>query len=344
MTSTSLFDDNWLELQRQYWERWTTFSRKAMGLDEPASPSATWESMLDHWWQTVSPATPDLSRTLMERLLEQGKLFFRLADTLMQRHTVSEGESGLAWWNAMLQDMQKAFAGSLQDRDAPWARLLSFWELPLDNWQRMMSSLSPLPGDLLRNMPYEQLKNSLDRALSAPGLGYTREEQAQYQALVRASMDYQAALQDYVAFYQRLGLKSIERMGSYLQGVMESGQIIDSARALYDNWVSCCEAAYAEEVATPEYARIHGRLVNTQMTLKQRLSVLVDENLGAFNMPTRRELRTLQVRLQETRRENKALERRLHDLEQRLAMLSGETPPAAAVRSPTRRRAKSGAA
>ncbi len=113
-------------------------------------------------------------------------------------------------------------------------------------------------------------------------MGYTREEQTQYQALLRASLDYQAALQDYIAFDQRLGRKSLERMGSYLQGIMESGQTIDSARALYDNWVSCCEAAYADEVATPEYAQIHGRLINTQMTLKRHLALPVDESLGAL--------------------------------------------------------------
>jgi polyhydroxyalkanoate synthase subunit PhaE len=45
------------------------------------------------------------------------------------------------------------------------------------------------------------------------------------------------------------------------------------------------------------------------MALKQRMSVMVDESLGALNMPTRSELRTLQDRLQETRRENKRLRR-----------------------------------
>ncbi len=99
-------------------------------------------------------------------------------------------------------------------------------------------------------------------------------------------------------------------MGGYLQSVIDSGKSIDSARALYDNWVGCCEAVYAEEVATPEYAQIHGHLVNAQMALKKRMAIMVDENLGAMNMPSRSELRTLQDRLQETRRENKQLRHR----------------------------------
>ena len=60
------------------------------------------------------------------------------------------------------------------------------------------------------------------------------------------------------------------------------------------------------------------------MALKQRMSVMVDEYLGAMNMPTRSELRTLQDRLQETRRENKAMARRLDRLEKALAAMSGD--------------------
>jgi regulator of replication initiation timing len=76
---------------------------------------------------------------------------------------------------------------------------------------------------------------------------------------------------------------------------------------------------YAEEVQSAEYARLHGELVNAQMAFKQRMSVIVDETLGALNMPTRSELRTLQDRVQETRRENKALRKELDVLKKQIA-------------------------
>jgi len=344
MTSTNFFNDDWLELQRKYWDNWTDMSRKAMGLDSASASTVTpWEAAMDQWWKAMAPAAPDLSRTFMDKMMEQGKNFFRLADSFAQRADEGNAANGLELWTRTLEDMQKRFTGSLDDNGNTMQRLMSFWELPLDNWQRMMSSLSPMPGDLLRNMPHDQFKDSLDRALSAPGLGYTREEQSQYQELMRSAMEYQAALQEYTNFYTQLGMKSVERMGSYIQGVVDSGKTIDSARALYDNWVACCEGAYADEVATPEYARIHGRLVNAQMALKKRMSILVDENLGELNMPTRSELRTLQDRLQETRRENKALRHSLHSLERRVAALAGEEPastPATALRSPAPSAAK----
>ena len=76
-------------------------------------------------------------------------------------------------------------------------------------------------------------------------------------------------------------------------------------------------------IACPDYARIHGQLVNAQMALKQRMSIMVDETLGGMNMPTRVELRTLQDRVQQSRRENKALRKEMHALQMRVATLTG---------------------
>ena len=329
MSNDHFFNNNWLELQRQYWDEWTAMGRKAMGLQPETKATAPWESAMDHWWKAMSPAAPDFSKTFMEKMMEQGKTFFRMAETFTGARDEGAASNGLAYWTKAMEDMQKQLTGSLDDGGGAMQRMMSFWEMPLDNWQRMMSSLSPMPGDMLRNMPHEHFKDKLDRALSAPGLGYTREEQSQYQELMRNAMQYQAALQEYTGFYNKLGIKSVERMGTFIQSVIDSGKSIDSARALYDNWVSCCEAVYAEEVATPEYAQIHGRLINAQMALKRRLAIIVDENLGALNMPTRSELRTLQERLQETRRESKQLRQALHALERQVASLSGQTPPTA---------------
>jgi len=183
-----------------------------------------------------------------------------------------------------------------------------------------------MPGDLLRNMPHDAVKGNFDRMLSAPGLGYSREEQGQYQDLTRRVLDYQRALQEYAAFFSHLGFKSVQRMRDFVQRQADGGKTIDSVRTLYDSWVACCEEVYGEEVATPEYARIHGKLVNAQMALKKRMSVMVDENLGAMNMPTRSELRTLQDRLQETRRENKQLRHDLDMIKRRLATLPAASP------------------
>jgi class III poly(R)-hydroxyalkanoic acid synthase PhaE subunit len=263
----------------------------------------------------------------MEKMMEQGKMFFRMADTFTHNLPQFGGTATDSWssLNKSLDEMQKAFMGGQDQGDQALHKMLAFWELPYDNWQRMMSSLSPIPGDLLRNMPHASAQ-TVDKVLSAPGLGYTREEQSQYQDLIRRSLDYQRALQEYMSFFSGMGMKSIQRMRQFLEGLQTSGKVIDSARGLYDSWVSCCEEVYAEDVQSEEYARIHGELVNAQMALKQRMSIMVDESLGAMNMPTRIELRTLQDRVQQVRRENKTLRKELHSLQLQVAALSGHEP------------------
>lgn len=334
-TKEGLASDDWLEIQRKYWDSWTDMSRKARGV-EGGDATKPWEAALDHWWKALSPAAPEAAKEFMERMMEQGKVFFRMAATFLPGAGGGSGADGWLSLTKTLEDLQGRFMGNLDDSGDALHRMMAFWELPYDNWQRMMSSMSPIPGDLLRNMPHDPVRGHVERVLSAPGLGYTREEQSQYQDLVRRTLDYQGALQEYMGFYAKLGVKSVERMRGYLQGVIESGKSIDSARAIYDNWVRCCEEVYAEEVITPEYAKIHGHLINAQMALKRRMSVMVDESLGALNMPTRSELRTLQDRLQETRRENKRLRHDLAALQRQVAALAGtgaaEAVPAAVPR------------
>jgi hypothetical protein len=58
------------------------------------------------------------------------------------------------------------------------------------------------------------------------------------------------------------------------------------------------------------------------------MAIMVDEALGALNMPTRSELRTLQDRLQETRREYKALRHEVDALKRQLAGGTGGPRPA----------------
>jgi len=328
MSNESLFNDNWLKLQRDYWEGLTDMGRKAMGLEDSRAQSNPWQAAMDQWWRTVSPAAPEPARDFMQRLLDQGKSYFGMVEQMTRGLQGADASKG--GWDLLsktFDDMQKAFSGQLSGGDEAVRKMMGFWEMPLDNWQRMMSSLSPMmPGDWLRNMPHDAVKGNFDRMLSAPGLGYSREEQAQYQDLTRRVLDYQGAFQEYMSFFSQLGFKSVQRMRDFVQARANDGQTIDSARTLYDSWVACCEDVYAEEVATPEYARIHGRLVNAQMALKKRMSVMVDENLGALNMPTRSELRTLQDRLQETRRENKQLRHDLDVIKRRLAALPAPAP------------------
>lgn len=318
MSERGFWDDNLLELQQKYWERWSGINRRASGTEAPAQNSP-WEMALEHWWQAVSPAAPEITRDFMTRMIDQGKQFFRIAE-LFSGNAQKQGKP--ADWTALcgqlVADMQSA-GGSGLDTEAGDGRhnWMGFWELPFDNWQRMASTLSLLPGDPLRNMPHGGSPSDMERLFSAPGLGYSREEQAQQQKLLELFAEYRRALQEYSRFFTDIGSESVKRLRDRLGQRTHNGEVIDSARTLYDTWVETCEEVYGERVRTSEYARINGRLVNAAMGVKNHFGIMIDESLGALNMPTRREVRTLQVRVQENRREIRCLQAELEFLKGR---------------------------
>jgi polyhydroxyalkanoate synthase subunit PhaE len=335
MSDSPFWNEDWMKTQQKYWENWTEMSRKAMGMEQPAKSPL--ESAMDHWWQGIAPGTSDFNQDFMSKMMDQGKSFFRMAESYYQN--AGESENWLDAANRTITDLQKMFSGNLDNvfsgaetaGDDAMHKMMAFWEMPMDNWQRMVSSLSLMPGDLLRNVPHS---DSLERFLSAPGLGYMREEEGQYKKLLQRVGEYQRALGEYMRFFSNLGLLSANRLREKVQELVEEGKQIDTARGLYDLWVTSSEEVYGEQVMTPEYAKIHGKLVNTLMAVKQNLSHLVDESLGGLNMPTRRELRTLQDRLQESRREYKALQSEVELLKEQMMELR-QPSPAKAAAAPT---------
>ena len=335
MSDSPFWNEDWMKTQQKYWENWTDMSRKAMGLEQPAKSPL--ESAMDHWWKAVSPSTTDFNQDFMGKMMDQSKSFFRMAETYYQN--ADDSKTWLEAANRTVADLQNMFSGGMENvfngaetaGDDALHKMMAFWEMPMDNWQRMVSSLSLVPGDVLRNMPHT---DGLDRFLSAPGLGYTREEERQYKKLTQRVVEYQRALGDYMRFFSNLGLLSANRLRDKVQALVDEGKQVDSARGLYDLWVSSSEEVYGEQVMTPEYAKIHGKMVNALMAVKQKLSHMVDESLGALNMPTRRELRTLQDRLQESRREYKALRAEVELMKEQMMDLRKPSAPAAKESAP----------
>ncbi|MES9935727.1 MAG: class III poly(R)-hydroxyalkanoic acid synthase subunit PhaE [Sedimenticola sp.] len=326
MSEQGFWNQEWMDIQQKYWQNWTDFSRQAMG--GAAQPKNPWESAMQHWWQAISPSAPDMTKDFMDKMMNQGNALFQMADQFSRNF--QENGAATEWTEVMnktFADLKQGFTGAAEaGGDDALHKMMAFWEMPLDNWQRMVSSLSLMPGDMLRNMPHG---GHLERFLSAPGLGYTREEQGQQQQMMLKVMEYQQALQEYMQFFSNLGVLAVDRMQAKVSDIAAQGKQIDSARALYDTWVGVCEEAYGEQVMTPEYAKTHGRLVNALMGVKHHMAVMVDESLGAMNMPTRTELRTLQTRMQENRREIKALKAEIAELKAIVAAQAAPKPKAA---------------
>lgn len=328
----------WSQAGQEYWDAWLGLWQQGVRAaadasrpSEPQHPSPApkgadfrgpeWARFFEEWWRQAAQGAPPSSSDLLQRIADQGKVFLSMAE----EYTASAMRSGNAFstpadWERVLRSAAEGWQRALGLSAADPAGLSTFWKLPFDTWSRTASSASFFPGDYLENLKPENwnrltddVHRNLDRFLSTPGVGYTREWQEQGQELGRLTLEYQRALQEYLALFRRLNLDVVTRVYRSLGERSERQQPITTLRGIYDLWVDCSEAAYLELVSTDGYSQVYGRLVNTLMALKQHGRHLVDEAVGAVGMPTRRSLSTLQQRQQELRRELSTLRSQLAD-------------------------------
>jgi polyhydroxyalkanoate synthase subunit PhaE len=278
--------EEWMDANRRYWEAWTGVFR---GADEASGGTARsqWAESMEQWLKLMAPPMPPKSHELFDRMVEQGKSFQQFGEQL----------------SAVLSQFNGSADGGLA----------AFWKLPLDTWSRTLSSASVFPGDFLESHKPEAwnqfahgFQRDLERFLSVPGLGYTREAQEEGRELIRLALEYQRALQNYAAIFRTIGPETLARLQRRLA---DRSEPITSLRGLYDLWVDSSEEVYFELVATEEHSQAYGRMVNALMALKNHGRNMVDEMVGALGMPTRHGLSTLQRRQQELRRELVALRR-----------------------------------
>jgi len=121
-----------------------------------------------------------------------------------------------------------------------------------------------------------------------------------------------------------LGADAVQRIKGKVEKLQEKGQTIDNAKALYDLWVSACEDSYAELAITEDYSKVHGELVNSLMKSKNLWGKIMDKVLADMNIPTQNQVRTLQTRLQESRRDMRGLKRTLASLQEEVAAIKSQ--------------------
>lgn len=322
MSQSPFWNEDWMNLQKNYWEKWTEMSKQATGFATP--PKSPWEQSMDHWWQAVSPKAQPSSTAFMEKMMEQGKQFFRMTESLKEGLDQNEN------WSEMLNGIFEKMRSQMQEATHTAAEGMNkgaaFWQSPMENWQKFAGKAMPFNFEANRSFDF------MGQLLGAPGLGYSREIEEQYKKLMQAGINYQAALADYNQELSDLGPLSVDRLQKKVKALADSGNKIESARQLYDLWVSASEEVYAERTMTAKYSEVHGGVVNALMAFKKQWQDILDNRLAALGMPTQREIHTTQDRLQQNRREMRSMERELASLKKQVAELSEKvaTKPAAA--------------
>jgi class III poly(R)-hydroxyalkanoic acid synthase PhaE subunit len=278
--------------------------------------------------------------------MDASRGYFTLAEQLMSGVAGGGREVGMEAVNGWLENMQKMWSSptpNLFGANNPGKGFNTFWDLPMDTWQRLAANIVPMPGDFTQAYHQEgagAVRDQMNRFLSIPAVGYHRESQEQFQSLAQRQIDYATATQAYHMAFGKLGAETARKFQEALQARAAENKPISSLRELYDQWVEMSEAAYAEFVMTREYQQLYGQLVNSLLALKQQMARMVDQHLEAMHMPTHAEISTLQCRQQELRRDNLRLRKEIKEIHKQLEALrkASITPePAAAPPAPAKR-------
>jgi class III poly(R)-hydroxyalkanoic acid synthase PhaE subunit len=315
----------WMDTQRRYWDSWLNISRRAYGSPAAAAveaPENPWLRAWDFWLGLMVPAVGGRFAGSADESAYPAPTFGPWTDLWFQ---IQRGywENPWALFGQNVRRMQEDFTASLTAGRNPWVGFANFWGMPLDNWRRVCSAFSMLPGDMEQAVrgygsPYgpETLHQTMVGVLSMPTVGYTREWQEELQRWGLLWLEHSRSLQAYGAVLVELVQRAFELLGRALAEQSVASEALGSLRGFYDLWIDCGEEAYAEISVSPEFIEAQSRLANSLFAIKRQEQKMGEEVQSAFNIPTRRELDTSHRRVHQ-------LQRRLWQVEQSLEESGG---------------------
>ncbi len=318
---------DWLDTQRQFIETWQNFYKLAQttGAVTDFQNQSSVADTSNYWWKLVSGSLTQDGVDLVNKMQEQGKLFYFISEQLTNiLNSFNQANKLTSEWQSAVtstfDQIKQMFSDAQNDSNHIVHQMLGSWQLlPLDTLQRTMSTSSFMPGDIFQGIKSEDMEAVTDKFLSMPGVGYTRESQEKIQHGIKLWNDYQKVSQEYNNEIYKIAIVALDDMKERIFKMAQEGKQINSIRQIYDIWVDCNEDAYASFSMSPEFSDIYGRMTNSLMAVKHHGRNIVDEILGAMSMPTRRGMNTLQKRQQEMRREHKQTIKRVEVLEKELS-------------------------
>lgn len=338
----------WGEAQQGTWNTWSSMLQQAMstppfGRPKPPDPWSQdgamrfWRDGLEQWWRSFSPqqSSPFASQqspfapeyTTFRSLMSIGEQFMRMGDEVFRamQNLNNKSEGSLEEWttvlNRTIQEAKKQF--NVKDSAEAMQNLMAFWGQPLDMWRTVIGSVGAVPmmqgnqmvdwfapfKDMGQHPVLQQvLRSNMDRLFATPGVGITREWQAQAQEVGPLVMEFQEAQNEYMEILGKVAVRSLDILHQKLLEHGASDRPLDSLQKLYDLWVDCAEEAYAEVVTGDEYRKINARMTNSLFRLKQYNQQWMEEYLNSFNLPSRKELDSAFQSLQEIKRRVRAIE------------------------------------
>ncbi|MFZ1415574.1 MAG: class III poly(R)-hydroxyalkanoic acid synthase subunit PhaE [Defluviicoccus sp.] len=311
----------WAEAQQRLWQNWMALAQPAAA-QAAAGDGATagWQDGPAQWLRliqtAVSPAAPGFGGWFVEHWSAPLRLLGSLA---AGRQGTTTAALPAADWIAAFTNAFTPFATGAGTAGFPQDALMrgigTFWGLPIDMWRRLTSSLSALPGDAALGLKAGGISQPgalgpvpLERFLTIPPFGYTREWQEQGQQASRDWLAYQRAQGAYLGILTRIAVRTGEVVSQRLAARAAEAKPIQGLREAYDLFVDCAEDAYAEVVTAADFGKVSAELMNAAIALKRHAQAAMEETANAANLPTRRELDTQHRQGQTMRRQLVALQ------------------------------------
>jgi len=191
---------DWAEIQQRYWEHLNTIQQRVAGQRASAKPA--WEGLYP-WWREKKPGTTDLTQHFLKKMMGHGEALFELAEKCSQHQEDGEIDASEVQ-NAFFRELRQRLLRAKNGQE-PLGQVMAFCELPFDFLQQAGAILAPFQVDLV-GTPAAPNLDQLQQLLGTPGLGFSREEQALHQDLVKRLLAYQDSLTVYSEFFSDLAM------------------------------------------------------------------------------------------------------------------------------------------
>ena len=338
MTTNSNWTDEWLGAQQKIVGAWVDMAKDLGTPGSSAAPNA-WAENVDLWQKEyVKNATPDVQKVI-EKCMGISRDYFTMAEQMGK--SASSDSNPFETVNNWFEQLKTG----LQQQGDQWSPMssqnlndfMSQWFSPATSWQKMASTMLPIQQSLGQfsgiGTPAFNMGDAIDplgKLLTAPGIGYFREPQEKMQKGVQLGLEYQESNAKFNQAFLRISVESIQGFQQQLQNRFsgkDAEAMPSSLRELYDEWIIVSEEHYAKFAMGEEYQTLYGDMVNRLMALKKHYSEMTDDMMKSMNLPARSEVDTMQIRLQQLRRDNFALKKELKEI--RSLLTEGKQPVSA---------------
>lgn len=328
----------WTEVQQKTWETWSNMMQKNLStpFGRPMeihpwgggsdSTMRFWRDGVEQWWKMFAPPAPvSPEQAVFRNMMSMSEQYMRMGEEVFKafQNLRSDTPNAMENWTEMLnQTIQQAKKAFSVDPSGQAAKgLLAMFNLPMEMWRGVVSSSSLFPGEMPNfmnaNFPgntQEMMRSNLERLMSAPAVGITRESQEKMQAGIPLVMEFQEAQQAYLKLMSKVAEHALDLLHKRLLELGASDKPLGSLNQLYDVWVDCSEEAYAEVVTGTEYQQVNARLSNALFKVKQHSQQMIDDAMRRMNLPTRADLDAGYRTIQELKRRIRGLEDELRGL------------------------------